>query len=1066
MTGTPTGIHVKMRRGMRLVLSLVLSLLFLTPAALQVNAEGSDSFVPLGSSNEFYPVLYDNTNGLPTAEANDIAQTSEGFIWIACYAGLIRYDGNTFERLDSTTGLNSIACLRVDSLDRLWVGTNDSGVAVMEDGEFTFWSEEDGLGSSKVCDIAQDSNGNIYVGTTSGVTMFSPDLGMTKLTDERIENVYVERMVAGDEDLIYCTTNRDEIFILRDGNLVNFYESDDSGIEGISAIYPDPGKPGMVYYGTENSGIYYVDLKAGTKKTRHINIDPLYSVNEMMQLGDRLWICSRVGIGVIDKDGFHSMDYLPLNNSVDTMMEDYEGNLWFTSSRLGLMKLVTNRFSDISAEYGIDKTVVNSTCLLDGKMYIGSDTGLTVIDEQGIVDSVPITSAKTVSGAPLNAEDLIQLLGDSRIRSIIRDSKDRLWITSWQDLGLLCFDHGDLTVFNKEEGLLSDRVRCVYEMRSGAMMVALTGGLNIIDNGQITASYGHDFGIENDETLIVSEAPNGDMLIGSNGEGIYILNDEGIRNINKKDGLTSGVVMRIKYDEENKVFWLVTGNSLAYMTEDYEVTTIKKFPFPDNLDLVKNSKGDMWILSTDGIYVIPAAELLANEEMDPVHYDMANGLPCIATSNAFNELTSDGDLYISGRTGVARVNIETPLEEIGDIKMSVPFVEVNDVPVYPDENGVFVIPANTRKLAVCGYVFTYALTDPVISFKLEGFDDNMMTLTRSEFDKVYYTNLRGGTYTFVMELKDSMERESSTLSTTIIKEKAFFEEPIFIGTVFIAAAMVLLVIIQKVIGDKLSELERKNNETRKQEAAARELQMANRIQTGILPHEFPPFPEHSEFDLFASMEPAREVGGDFYDFFMTDDDHLCLVIADVSGKGIPAALFMMNVKVLLKSLTSATDSPAEILLKANKEICDNNQTDMFVTVWMGILDIRSGLLTAANAGHEYPVVGRPGTGFELVKDKHGFVLGGMAEVKYQDYELQLEPGDKVFLYTDGVPEATNADKELFGTDRMLEALNSDMTISPEQMLEKVSASVAGFVGEAEKFDDLTMLALEYRGQGH
>ena len=1056
-------IRTAIKKGVMLSVSMALACLLLAQATLAANAVSPESFVPLGSNNDLYPVLYDNTNGLPTAEANDIAQTSEGFIWIACYAGLIRYDGNTFERLDSTEGLNSISCLLVDRKDRLWIGTNDNGVALMEKGEVRFWNEEDGLGSPKIREIAEDGDGCIYVGTTSGIVMFDPDLNMTPLTDSRIANAYVDRMVPGDDELVYCTTSGNEMFILRDGNLVNIYENSDSVIENITAIYPDPKVPGKVYYGTEKSGIYLVDIKAGPESAEHIDIDPLYSVNEMKQIGDRLWICSRGGVGMVDEKGFHAMKELPLNNSIETMLEDYEGNLWFTSSRQGVMKLVTNRFSDIFLEYNIPETVVNSTCLFEGNMYIGSDTGLTVINEKGIVDSIPVTSAQMASGEPFEGTDLIEILSDSRIRSIIRDSRDRLWISSWQNLGLLCYDHGALTIFNKENGLLSDRVRAVYERQDGSMMVAITGGLNIIKDGRVTGTYDESSGIINTETLTVCEAPNGDMLLGSNGDGIYVLNDEGIRIIDRKDGMTSGVVMRIKYDEENKVFWLVTGNSLAYMTEDYELTTIHNFPYPDNFDIFKNSNGFMWILSSDGIYIVPDDELLANEEINPIHYGMANGLPCIATSNSYNEVTKDGDLYIAGRSGVAKVNIEEPLEEVNDLKMAVPYVEVNDKPVFPDDKGNFVIPHSAKKLAICGFVYNYSLNDPTISFMLKGFDKEFMTTRRSDFGPIYYTNLPGGKYTFLMELKDAMGKDSKELSVRITKQKAFYEQTAFIIGALVSAAIAFLLIVQHIVRRKLKAVEKRHREEREREQVTRELHMANRIQTSVLPHEFPPFPDRREFDLFASMDPALDVGGDFYDFFFTDEDHLWLVIADVSGKGIPAALMMMNTKVLLKSFSHTSDSPAEVLAMANREICESNQTDMFVTVWMAILDIPSGKLTAANAGHEYPVLGNSATGFELIRDKHGLVIGGMEGVTYQDYEIQLEPGDKIFVYTDGVPEATDANKKMFGTDRMLDALNKDKDADPEIMLENVYKAIGDFVGTAEKFDDLTMLGFEYHG---
>ncbi|MBQ6051938.1 MAG: PP2C family protein-serine/threonine phosphatase [Clostridia bacterium] len=241
-----------------------------------------------------------------------------------------------------------------------------------------------------------------------------------------------------------------------------------------------------------------------------------------------------------------------------------------------------------------------------------------------------------------------------------------------------------------------------------------------------------------------------------------------------------------------------------------------------------------------------------------------------------------------------------------------------------------------------------------------------------------------------------------------------------------------------------------------------ELNLANAIQTDMLPNIFPAFPERNEFDLYASMAPAKEVGGDFYDYFLVDDDHLCLVIADVSGKGVPAALFMMATKIIIANNAKMNKSPAQILTDTNSAICANNREEMFVTVWLGILEISTGKLTAANAGHEYPAIKSPNGKFELFKDKHGFVVGGMNGTRYKEYEMFLAPGSELFLYTDGVPEATDPEGSMFGTERMLEALNGEASPDPSSTLNRVKGSVKEFVKDAEQFDDLTMLCVEYK----
>ena len=254
--------------------------------------------------------------------------------------------------------------------------------------------------------------------------------------------------------------------------------------------------------------------------------------------------------------------------------------------------------------------------------------------------------------------------------------------------------------------------------------------------------------------------------------------------------------------------------------------------------------------------------------------------------------------------------------------------------------------------------------------------------------------------------------------------------------------------------------------TADKERIATELNVATQIQASMLPCIFPAFPGREEFEVYATMTPAKEVGGDFYDFFVVDDDHLALVIADVSGKGVPAALFMVIAKTLLKNAAQTGLSPREVLEKVNNQLCENNEAEMFVTVWFGIFEISTGKLTAANAGHEYPAVRHENGKFELFRDRHGFVLAGMENARYREYEMELRAGDTLFVYTDGVAEATDAANTLYGTDRMLAALNRKETAGPEELLRSVKEDIDRFVGEAPQFDDITMLALKVKGIPH
>ena len=257
-------------------------------------------------------------------------------------------------------------------------------------------------------------------------------------------------------------------------------------------------------------------------------------------------------------------------------------------------------------------------------------------------------------------------------------------------------------------------------------------------------------------------------------------------------------------------------------------------------------------------------------------------------------------------------------------------------------------------------------------------------------------------------------------------------------------------------------LRQQEADSREKERIGAELNVATQIQHSMLPSIFPAFPERPEFDIYASMTPAKEVGGDFYDFFLVDDDYLALVIADVSGKGVPAALFMVTAKTLLKNAAQGGLTPAQVLKQVNGQLLENNEAEMFVTVWLGIYEIPTGKLIAANAGHEYPALRRGDGHFELYKDRHGFVLAGLESARYQEYELELAVGDTLFLYTDGVTEATDAHNTLYGTDRMLTALNARPEGNPRSLLAEIKGDIDRFVEEAPQFDDITMLCLKRR----
>ncbi len=748
------------------------------------------SIDPVEQSEGFSAVLYNNRNGLPTSEANAIAQTAEGFIWIGSYAGLIRYDGSSFERVSPSSGIANVRCLFVDSRDRLWIGTNDSGVFTMVKGSHQNWGREQGLRSVSVRAITEDEKGLIYVGCAAGgVAMIDDTLKLSLLEDERLDRKTIWELRPGADGLVYGLTQDGDLFTLRDGSVVTFLSSDECRIKGVRSILPDPEYPGRLYVGTEDSEVCYGSLQDNFPSIGRKDISPLYSATTMEYISGQIWICAENGIGRLGNDGFQIVKNVPMGNSIEHVMTDHEGNLWFVSSRQGLMKIVPNLFSDLFERYELPSTVVNSTCLSDGKLFIGTDSGLIVMDGDRKLDSVPLTGAVTASGEELEADDLLTMLDGLRVRSIVRDRRGRLWISGWRKY-LLCYDQGNVTAYTQEDGLFSNAVRAICIGKDGSILTSGTGGVSVIQNNRVKASYGAEDGIVNEDILTVAEGFQGELILGSDGDGIYVIGPDGTRRIGTEDGLRSDIILRLKRSRTQDLFWIVTSNSLAVMTPDYQVQTLRQFPYPNNYDIYESSSGEVWILSSAGVYIASAEELLADGQYEPVFYSIQSGLPFAPTVNAYSELTEDGDLYIAGTEGVVRVNIETPFRDFTEMKIELPYVEADDVRYYADETGRFTVPGNASKLTLYPFVFNYSLIDPQVSYRLDGFERTDETVLRSRLAPVDYTNLKIGAYTFIITVKDPTGHGSQSVSFPIVKGRELSAGSL--GTIMMISAALLM----------------------------------------------------------------------------------------------------------------------------------------------------------------------------------------------------------------------------------------------------------------------------------
>ena len=839
-----SGISAKLRTFLCIAASVAVMLTTCSFSALaeersqDIKTETEMSVDPTGRGEGYSAVLYDNTKGLPTSEANAIAQTEEGFIWIGSYSGLIRFDGNSFERYDSTTGISSVVSLFVDSKNRLWIGTNDGGAAVMENGSIRMYNKNDGMKSLSARSIIEDANGDIYIATTHGLVVVDDTMEMHPVDEPQINDEYIRMLKLGSDGVIYGITLDGAVFTMKNGRLTGFHNAKNLGINDAHSIFPDPDKPGYVYLANKESGLYYGELADTFNNTDTMSVAPLYYVNAIEGINGMLWVCTDNGIGFVNNGDFIKIENIPMNTSVEDMMVDYQGNLWFVSSQQGVMKIVPNQFIDLFDKYELRDEVVYSTCLSGDKLFIGTkNNGLRIVDKDGELKKLPIREDVTASGKNCGGKDLLDILSGSKIRSIIRDSKGRLWFSTFGATSLVRYDNGKVKRFTTDDGLPSDRVRTVYECSDGSFIVACTGGLVHLVNDKVDYVFDEYSGVTNTEILTVTEGVNGEYIVGTDGGGIYVITEGKCRHFGTESGLGSDVVLRIKRDISRDIYWIVTSNSLAYMDKNYNITTIRNFPYSNNFDLYENSAGQMWILSSNGVYVAAVEQLLANEEITPLYYGRDDGLPGITTSNSYSELTSEGDLFIATTTGISKVNIERPFESVADLKMAVPFIEADGEYIYPDKSGTFTISSDVKRVTIYSYVYNYSLINPKVTYRFEGFDNSPTTVKRSELAPINYTNLKGGSYRFIMQISDDQGHSSKELSIRIVKTKAFFEKTWFkllcaLAILMFIGTIMFIYIRYRMKKFKKKELEQKMLTREIAEAFAKVIDMKDKYTNG------------------------------------------------------------------------------------------------------------------------------------------------------------------------------------------------------------------------------------------
>ena len=785
-------------------LRMTAALLAVLAAALFMIPKSASAQPLLGPEMEnFSAILYNNANGLPTSEANAIVQSGDGYIFIGSYSGLTFYDGVSFTRFSAQTGITSVVSLFIDKDDRLWVGTNDSGIVLYDDGEYTFYGRDEGLSSLSVRSITQDDSGRIIFATTEGLDYIDETGKVCPISDPAVDGKYLKLLSKCVDGIIYGCTTDGVCFSLEDLEITSSFDSKTLGYGTANCITPDPDERGKVWIGTTESTVICGDIFKGMSDKRTLSVAPNTNINAICPTeSGAFWICTDNGIGILSALGYYTQyPDLPMNNSVENVMSDYEGNLWFVSSRQGVMKVVGSDFSNVSEAAGISERVVNTTCLYNDDLYIGTDSGLIVLDKN--------RKQKTT--------ELSKELEGVRIRCIRENAAgDKLWLCTYSEKGLICYDgsSGSCEYYNTQNGMKSDRVRSMTELDDGTIVAATSGGVSLIKDGRIEKTFDESTGIGNAEILTVCGGDDGHIYMGSDGGGIFITDREKvITRLGFDDGLKSEIILRIKEDPKTGNYWIITGNSIAYM-ENEELRTISGFPYSNNFDVFFDNQDRIWILSSNGIYTINRDNMLGSEKLEYSFYDVNCGLPSVATANSYSCVSENGTLYIAGVTGVSSININDQRNAANGIKLSVPYIEVDDRRITIKSDEPIKIPSDCKRLTIYAFAPTFRLSNPRLAYCLEGFDDNKITFTKQEMQPISYTNLKSGKYTFRFSVVDTMTGEDTeTFTVEFIKEKAVFEEFWFwviIALATLAAVLLTMIILGRVKTRRLLKKQEEN----------------------------------------------------------------------------------------------------------------------------------------------------------------------------------------------------------------------------------------------------------------
>ena len=681
---------------------------------------------------------FNETNGLPTGEANTVLQTSDGFVWIGSYGGLIRYDGTSFRNY-SDGGVfpsSSVRALFEDSKGRLWIGTNDMGVFLYENCEFKRFTYEDKTKYLSVRDFVEDTNGSVYAATTSGLAKIGGDC--LEYVDEWVSDTVVYSLDIDSNGVIWACVDDGTAILVSDCSVIGSFES-----EGLleSPLYcVGSSNDGTIYLGTSGSSIYRMELADDkyTESSYHLTKLDTGDVSTFNAIAEdnngNLWAAALNGVGYFDRDfDWHKVS-AEHATAAGNIAFDYEGNVWIASGSYGIIHLVDGQFCNANTAAGLEETSLNSVEVYDGFYYLGTDTGIIILD------------------ADFNQihNELTGLLSGDRVRNITADSDGNIWIGTYYNNGLVRYspNSGLITKYSTENGLSDNQIRMILERSDGSIAVASQNGVSILNGGEVIKTYTEENGLTYPIILCLCESEDGTLYAGSDGQGFYAIKGDSVTHYGFEQGLPAGVVLRMLPDGESGIF-ISAGNSLYYWD-------FNSFRLLDNYSKSPGSIFDMcisgdelWLMQSNGINAVNRKKLLSGEDTAVRVIGVSYGLTGSLNANSWNDI-KDGTLYLCTANGLSILKTDESSAEHSDVKALI-------YRVTADEE-VFEIPQDitveggTTRLTFDFAALSYSGREVTVRYRLNGFDDRSYSITNENIMTASYTNLSGGDYEFVIEV--------------------------------------------------------------------------------------------------------------------------------------------------------------------------------------------------------------------------------------------------------------------------------------------------------------------------